>query len=53
MKRIWNGLKHALTAALKEMRARHLAADAAHRAILARKETEQLRLIRNNFLHFP
>lgn len=43
----------ACKAALQNMRARYLAADAAHRAIQARKETEQLRLIRNNFLHFP
>jgi hypothetical protein len=52
MKRTWNGLKHALTSALKGLRARALTADAAHRAILARKEAEQLRLIRGNFHHF-
>jgi hypothetical protein len=50
MKRIFVRLKHAFTAALKEMRAKHLAADAAHRAIQVRKEAEQLRLIRGN--HF-
>lgn len=52
MKRILNGLKHALTPVLRKMRARWLAADAAHRTILARKEMDQLRLIRGNFNFF-
>lgn len=52
MQCIWSGLKHALIVAFKEMRARHLAADATHRAILARKESDQHRLIQGNFFHF-
>ena len=52
MKRTHQWLKHAIRKALTEMRARYLAAETAHQLIQARKEAEQLRLIRNGFHHF-